>query len=210
MDSYAIKSDPKSAFSPEWICSIAWNFRGDFIAGLEIKPKTNTGNQLFKKNYQMCLVKCFRLRIYQQKPRINYFDSSKYRGALSNYTLYWLFSSWWMVSVTGSLQEIIREVMFGRVQISEKRISEHYKISKNVYGMDIQWWKDSYSELGHATELHAIRKPIELWRAMDTFVSQRGRPLPNEKHLLSTIIYVCNRAKGVIDESIRYLKNLKS
>lgn len=68
----------------------------------------------------------------------------------------------------------------------------------------------SSEELGHCGDMATLKLHLNLWRALETIIEKRGRPLSVAKHTLPTAIATWNRVNGGIDVYSRYLKNVKA
>jgi hypothetical protein len=109
-----------------------------------------------------------------------------------------------------SLSRIIRVV---HVMIDDKTVECYHRALRDFVSAEMDWVLDGEVpsldgiKLTHAVDAYTIGKALDLWRAINNVVKDRGRPLPPGRMLLPTIIAAWNRNKGPIDVFSRFMKN---
>ena len=112
--------------------------------------------------------------------------------------------------VVASLSRTIRIV---HVLIDDKTVECYHRSLRDFARAEMDWVLDGEVpsldgiKLTHAVDAYTIGKALDLWRAINNVVKNRGRPLPPGRMLLPTIIAAWNRNKGPIDVFSRFMKN---
>ena len=112
--------------------------------------------------------------------------------------------------VVASLSRIIRMV---HVWIDDNTIDDYRDSLQTIHARELSWVLNGEVpslegiSLKHAVDAYTIRKALSQWRAIYLLVMERGRPLPQGRMLVPSIIAAWNRNKGPIDVFSRFMKN---
>jgi hypothetical protein len=207
-----------AAFSPDAIAVVDVPYVGQVTAVVEIKSKCTTTTVQKETSIAQALgalkyvavngrdpnaAKDFQECIPEQDHR-----AQVLHGMACGHLLHALY-------IVASLRTIIRVV---HVHIDEDTMDCYRLALQEVYERNLTWiptgklpaYLERCTLPRYACDADTIGGTLSLWTAIDKLVKERGRPLPEGRMLIPTIVAMWNRNKGPIDVFSRFMKNCHS